>query len=169
LQGGNSRHPARQPGRRGYVSCWHNWHLRRSTAPSAGPGWVQCVGFPFGPWGPGRGLGPWTRRDLDDPAIGVGVSPGPPRGPAVELVKVWNSPGCREEADALTNKDFGMFDPARRVAVHVGSLPFLVLPDLERVAEDIYRDVQAREAAGPARPAAPRTRKGGLRIRGPWQ
>ena len=51
----------------------------------------------------------------------------------------------------------------------VAALPFLVLPSLERAAEGLYQEVQARKVAGAARPpAAPRKKKGSLKAREPW-
>jgi len=89
------------------------------------------------------------------------------RGVALQLG--WAPREQNEEADALTNQDFGLFDPARRVPVDVGTLPFLVLPKLERVAGELYQEVQARKAAGASRPqAAPRQKKMSLRTREPW-
>ena len=89
------------------------------------------------------------------------------RGVALQLG--WAPREQNEEADALTNKEFGLFDPARRVAVDVAALPFLVLRDLERVAGVLYEEVQARKTAGKVRPpAAPKRGKTSLKTREPW-
>ena len=87
------------------------------------------------------------------------------RGMALHLG--WAPRDQNEEADALTNGDFGQFNPERRITPALGILPFLVLPDLADVADGIYREVQARKTAGvtPA-PAVPARKS--LRLREPW-
>ena len=72
----------------------------------------------------------------------------------------WTPREQNEETDAPTNKEFAGFDPARRIAVDVAALPFVVLPSLVRAAGVLYDEVQARRSAGrsrrPQRPGGPR-------------
>ena len=74
-----------------------------------------------------------------------------------------------EEADALTNGDFGGFDPRRRVEVDPTTLDFRVLPGLLRAAENLYKDISERRQRGSGQQTAGRQGKRKLRERDPWQ
>ena len=85
------------------------------------------------------------------------------------LSVVWRPRDENEEADALTNEDFGAFDPARRVAVRWEDLDFLVLPRLAGEAERSFRHVRelkAQRSGGLAR--RPERRRKRLRDAEPW-
>ena len=76
-----------------------------------------------------------------------------------------------EEANALTNHDYAAFDPRARVDVGLESIPWLILPRMLTVSEDIYKDLkekraQVKDLAGAARA---RTRpEDKLRVRERW-
>jgi len=72
------------------------------------------------------------------------------------LSVAWRPRDENEEADALTNGDFGGFDPSRRVQVVWKDLELLVLPRLTRAAEEHFRTVQAAKDAAKKRPAEAR-------------
>ena len=71
----------------------------------------------------------------------------------MDLQLGWSPRDQNIQADALTNGEFGDFDPNLRVAVDVETLPFLVLPRLMVIAEELYAETQRLRAAGP--PPAP--------------
>ena len=75
-----------------------------------------------------------------------------------------------EEADALTNEEFGAFDPRLRVEVDAASIPWVVLPAMLEAAEQLYKGVQsAKEGKAPVEGRAPKSKKGEkLRTRDPW-
>ena len=56
-----------------------------------------------------------------------------------------------EEADALTNGDFSAFKETNRIETNLADLPFLVLPDLEKVARTSSRGVRPRSRRARAR------------------
>ena len=65
-----------------------------------------------------------------------------------ELDLQWLPREQNEAADALTNGRLEAFDRDREVKVDVSSLPFLVLPDMIRVADALYEDVRKRREGG---------------------
>ena len=62
---------------------------------------------------------------------------------AMELSLAWSPREQHVEADALTNGEFGAFDPARRIEVQPEKLEWLVLPKMAQAAEDIFQEVLA--------------------------
>ena len=81
------------------------------------------------------------------------------RARALELRLDWVPRDQNDEADALTNQDFGAFDEARRVEVDLAAVEWIALPAMLGASEAIYAEVKARRegrpsAPGPARPAA---------------
>ena len=83
----------------------------------------------------------------------------------------WMPRDQNEEADALTNGDYSLFNPTNRVGATIEEVPWLILPRMMQVATDIYEDVQRRRASRAENPAqAPPVKKakGGLRQRDPW-
>ena len=82
----------------------------------------------------------------------------------------WAPRDQNEEADALTNCDFSLFDPRKRVVVDLEEIRWLVLPRMLVVASGIYGAVQERKAGrASAAPEEPRPRtKAKLRQREPW-
>lgn len=97
----------------------------------------------------------------------------------LELTLGWVPRDQNEEADALTNGDYKDFDPAGRVKVVLEDLPWIVLPDMMRMSEEIYGIVkETREkgsesaaragAAGTGAGAARRRPEDKLRVRDPW-
>jgi hypothetical protein len=89
---------------------------------------------------------------------------------AMTLNLEWAPRDQNEEADALTNGDFSLFDTKKRVVVDLEEIRWLVLPRMLVVAEGIYEAVQGRKAGrAPARLEEPRPRaKAKLRQREPW-
>ena len=91
----------------------------------------------------------------------------------MELDLEWIPRNQNEEADGLTNGDFGPFDPALRIQVEISKLDFIILPKMVAAADDLYEKVRinrtaARSATGTPPPQPPsRTRP--LRERDPWQ
>ena len=55
-----------------------------------------------------------------------------------ELDLHWIPRNQNEEADGLTNGEYGPFDQTRRIHVEVSQLSFLVLAEMVRVADDLY-------------------------------
>ena len=72
------------------------------------------------------------------------------------------------EADALTNGDFTGFSPELRVKVDVASLPFKVLPDLLKAADNLYENIIERRKAGGPRGQGGRPGRRRLKERDPW-
>ena len=89
---------------------------------------------------------------------------------SMELSLEWVPRDQNEEADALTNGDFTLFDPARRISVDPTKLEWIVLPRMMEVAENLYKETQAaRAASGGPLPREPRRRpEEVLRRRDPW-
>ena len=61
-----------------------------------------------------------------------------------ELDLLWIPREQNEPADALTNDRLELFDAGKEVKVEVESLPFLVLPELIKVADALYAEVRKR-------------------------
>ena len=80
----------------------------------------------------------------------------------------WSPRDQNEEADALTNGEYAGFAPEKHVKIDVSSLQWLVLPEMSKVAEDIYSAAKARRSDGGAPPNPPRTKALKLRERDPW-
>ena len=84
----------------------------------------------------------------------------------------WAPRDQNEEADDLTNEEFGRFDLARRIPVEVGALPWLVMETYMRNAEALYGEIveakrkraEAQEQSGEGMGKKPRP----LRERDPW-
>ena len=66
------------------------------------------------------------------------------RGCALDLF--WTPRDQNELAHALTNGDVGNFSPQYQIEVHPEKLPFILLPEYMRVAEDLYNGIQAEKA-----------------------
>ena len=94
------------------------------------------------------------------------------RAKSLELDLEWIPRNQNEHADALTNGRTEAFDPALEIRVDVAKLPFMVLPDMMAVADDLYRQVRTRREAKPAAAqmpaAAPKRRRRPLRESDPW-
>jgi len=97
---------------------------------------------------------------------------------AARLNLEWCPRELNQEADDLTNGKFEAFDPNKRVEVDLGTLPFVVLPDILAEGTAFYtnamalRDLQqfAREQRGPLLRATEMKRKpAALRVKEPWQ
>ena len=87
----------------------------------------------------------------------------------LELGLHWAPREQNEEAYALTNEEFGGFSPARRIAVDLGAIRWIVLPDMLKAAEDIYHEVSALKGVRVEGPAVRKTRpQDKLRVRDPW-
>ena len=96
---------------------------------------------------------------------------------AARLNLEWCPRELNQEADDLTNGKFEAFDPNKRVEVDLGTLPFVVLPDILAEGTAFYtnamalRDLQkfAREQRGPLLRATEMKRKpAALRVKEPW-
>lgn len=77
------------------------------------------------------------------------------RDRAAELNLEWVPRDQNEEADALTNEEFGAFDPGRRIDVKVEDLQWKILPEMLRVSEEVYKDLKAQREVRKASSAAP--------------
>ena len=66
------------------------------------------------------------------------------RARSAELSLQWVPRDQNEEADALTNDEFGAFDPARRLDINIGELEWMILPAMLKVSEEIYQDLKGR-------------------------
>ena len=64
--------------------------------------------------------------------------------------------GANEEADALTNEEFGGFDLGRRVEVDLSKVPWLLLPEMLKASEELYAEIQQAKLRSPAPPRARR-------------
>ena len=72
-------------------------------------------------------------------------------------------------ADALTNEEFGGFDPRLRVSVDISKLDFRVLPRLMDAAMQLDSEIRMARAQGKAEPAKQaKTCKRPLRLSEPW-
>ena len=84
----------------------------------------------------------------------------------------WIPRNQNEEADALTNCDFGAFSEDRRIHVNISELKCLVLDEMFRAADSLNADMKDRRAAqsaGTGAPAKSREQKQApLREREPW-
>ena len=85
----------------------------------------------------------------------------------------WVPRDQNEEADALTNEEFGSFDVRRRIHVDLPSLTWKAMDRLMKVAEELHQEIQRRKAAKPkdgteAQAGSKRKKGGGLRDRDPW-
>ena len=85
----------------------------------------------------------------------------------MDLSLEWVPRDQNEEADSLTNLDFGAFSEENRVQVDPCAANWLVLPEMLAAAEHLYAEAKAAKSAGsPAKRA--RTAPGGLRQSAPW-
>ena len=69
------------------------------------------------------------------------------------------------EADAITNDQVEWLNPANRMAADLGTLPFLILPDLLSKGEVFYDGIENANAAAPDRTKDTHL---SLRVRAPW-
>ena len=56
-----------------------------------------------------------------------------------------------EEADALTNSEYHHFDPAKRIDVDLGALPFVILNELFEAGDAFVAELQALKDSEKAR------------------
>ena len=86
------------------------------------------------------------------------------------LSVTWRPRDENEEADALTNENFGGFNEALRINFEWKDLEFLVLPRLTQAAEALFEEMRAERRASrqasAARLAKPARKR--LRDRDPW-
>ena len=68
------------------------------------------------------------------------------------------------EADAITNGDTEWLNPGRQVETEMGSLPFIMLPELLARGEGFYGAMEAVNTGAEPVVKDPRT----LRVRDPW-
>ena len=91
------------------------------------------------------------------------------RARGLELGLQWAPREQNEEADALTNGDFSLFDPRRRVEVNLHAVAWEVLPGMLKASEEIHSAIQRAKLEKPApaqgRKARPEEK---LRARDPW-
>ena len=89
----------------------------------------------------------------------------------------WIPRDQNEEADALTNDDFSLFSPERRIDVKLEEIKFAVLEGLLEESEKFHTEIKQRKEEGAGREKAherkgPRDRAGTkrrkLRYREPW-
>jgi hypothetical protein len=72
-----------------------------------------------------------------------------------------------EEADALTNGDFSAFKKANRIEIDPTRLAFKLLPQLEKVSEELHSDIVMRRARRDTTKVR-RAKKVKLKERDPW-
>ena len=65
----------------------------------------------------------------------------------LDLDLQWIAREQNVEADALTNGDFMMFSPERRIEVNMEELEFRILPKVLVLAEDIDREIVQKKAS----------------------
>ena len=81
----------------------------------------------------------------------------------------WAPREQNEEADALTNGDFSLFDPRRRVEVNLSAVAWEVLPGMLSASEEIYAAIQKAKLDKTALPMGRKIRpENKLRARDPW-
>ena len=80
----------------------------------------------------------------------------------------WAPRDQNEEADALTNGEFGAFAASRRIMIDVETIRWKVLPQMLAVAGSIYDAAKTAHSPAPPGPWAPAAKKGKLRERDPW-
>ena len=93
-----------------------------------------------------------------------------------ELELVWVPRDQNEEADDLTNGEFGRFSMENRILIDLGQVKWLVMEELMVSAEALYKEVKgARELRGAtASGLVEKVRRGRrrpderLRARDPW-
>ena len=74
-----------------------------------------------------------------------------------------------EEADELTNRETGRFDPARRVKLDIGNLNWICLGGYMAAATSLYEEVVATKKRTEQSAAGARKKPRPLRERDPWQ
>ena len=80
------------------------------------------------------------------------------RARSAEVSLQWVPRDQNEEADALTNDEFGAFDPARRLDINIGELEWMILPAMLKVSEEIYQDLKGRRERRKSSPAVSQTK-----------
>ena len=89
-----------------------------------------------------------------------------------DLSLKWIPRGQNEPADALTNEDFSLFDPEKRVHLEIAKLKFLVMPEMAAVADQLYQEVkERREKTKPQTLVQKLVKKkpgDSLKVRDPW-
>ena len=84
----------------------------------------------------------------------------------------WAPREVNEEADALTNEDFGGFATEHRVRVDLGNMGWKVLPDMLEAGKFYYQDLREVREAVARTPGGKRGRRRttaeSLRVRDPW-
>ena len=84
-----------------------------------------------------------------------------------------------EPADALSNLEFGQFDPRLRIPVNLAKLPFRVLPELLAAGKDLFEEIAAvkeereqhlwrKRSSNNGRAPAKEERRKRLKERDPW-
>ena len=68
------------------------------------------------------------------------------RARGLSLSLNWTPRDQNEEADDLTNGRFGRFDLQKRINVELSKIPWLILPEMLALSEDLYREVQEAKA-----------------------
>jgi hypothetical protein len=86
----------------------------------------------------------------------------------VDMDLVWAPRDQNEEADAITNGEVSIFDPALKVELDLKDLRFKILPELMGQAQDLYQDVRSRRAKPSSEQAPRRGAKRPLRQTDPW-
>ena len=87
----------------------------------------------------------------------------------MELFLDWTPRLQNEEAYALTNGDFSVFSPGRRVDIDPARLQFLVMPELMEVAESLHADIVNRRGTSRRTPAGGGSRSKKLKETDPWE
>ena len=80
----------------------------------------------------------------------------------------WAPRDQNEEADALTNGEYGAFDGSRRVPVELEKISWNILPGMLKAAGEIYDAAKEAKGQGGESAAGPALKRGRMRERDPW-
>ncbi len=90
----------------------------------------------------------------------------------LELELKWRRRDTNVPADALTNGDYSLFNPAMRIHIDVRNFPWLVLPWLTNEAGKMYEAISAAKDAAKLAPhpmvQSKRRKVSKLRQSDPW-
>jgi len=90
------------------------------------------------------------------------------RTKGLNLSLSWTPRDQNEEADDLTNGRFGRFDLRKRMHVELDQIPWLILPEMLRLSEDLYREVQEEKAKPKKEEGQKRRKEKTLKETQPW-
>ena len=87
----------------------------------------------------------------------------------LQLHLAWRRRDSNTEADSLTNGDYSLFNPDKRIHIDVTKMKWMVLPWLQSEAQIMYEEINvAKLAAKGSKPSKKRKTMLSLRITDPW-